>query len=127
MNKIFYLFIIVLTLFGCSSNETENQNDLQIRISNVSEFNYDNIKVSTTGEIVDFGNLNASSKSEYKVFDSAYRYAFVEFQINGETYTLQPIDYVGETPLENGNYTYQIDANDSQEQYGKLSLTLIEE
>jgi hypothetical protein len=29
--------------------------------------------------------------------------------------------------LGNGNYTYQIDANDSQEQYGMLSLTLIED
>ena len=111
MNKIFYLVIIGLTLFGCSSSETENSNDLQIRISNVSEFNYDNIKVSTTGEMVDFGNLNSNSQSEYKVFDSAYRYAFVEFQINGETFTLQPIDYVGETLLENGKYAYEINVN----------------
>ena len=111
MNKIFYLIIIGLTLLGCSSSETKNSNDLQIRISNVSEFNYENIKVSTTGEMVDFGNLNSNSQSEYKVFDSAYRYAFVEFQINGETFTLQPIDYVGETLLENGKYAYEINVN----------------
>ncbi|WP_370477711.1 hypothetical protein [Tamlana flava] len=48
-------------------------------------------------------------------------------EIDGEVYTIQPIDFVGETPLEKGKYTYQIDANDSTEQYGKLSLTLIEE
>lgn len=53
--------------------------------------------------------------------------AFVQLEIDGETYALQPIDYVGETPLENGSYTYQIDANDFQERYEKLSLTLIEE
>ncbi len=111
MNKIFYLIIIGLTLFGCSSSKTENSNDLQIRISNVSKFNYDNIKVSTTGEMVNFGNLNSNSKSEYKVFDSAYRYAFIEFQINGETFTLQPIDYVGETLLKNGKYAYEINVN----------------
>ena len=111
MNKIFYLVIIGLTLFGCSSNEAENQNDLQIRISNVSEFNYENIKVATTGEIVYFGNLKSNSKSASRVFDSAYRYAFVEFQINGETFTLQPIDYVGETLLENGKYAYAINVN----------------
>ncbi|MCF6307131.1 MAG: hypothetical protein L3J09_04155 [Flavobacteriaceae bacterium] len=111
MNKIFFLVLINLTLFGCSSSKTENSSDLQIRISNVSEFNYDNIKVSTTGDMVDFGNLNSNSKSEYKVFDTAYRYAFIEFQINGETFTLQPIDYVGETPLENGKYAYEINVN----------------
>ena len=111
MNKLFYLVIISLALFGCSSEEAENSNDLKIRISNVSEFNYDNIKVSTTGNMVDFGNLNSSSKSEYKVFDSAYRYAFVEFQINEENFTFQPIDYVGETLLENGKYAYEINVN----------------
>lgn len=111
MNKTLYLVIIALTLFGCSSSEIENSNNLQIRISNVSEFNYDNIKVSTTGEMVDFGNLNSNAQSEYKVFDSAYRYAFVEFQINGKTFTLQPIDYVGETLLENGKYAYEINVN----------------
>lgn len=62
-----------------------------------------------------------------KIFQKAYRYAFVELEIDGETYTLQPIDYVGDSPLKNGLYTYQIDANDSQEQYGRLSLILVKE
>jgi hypothetical protein len=111
MNRIFYLVIIGLTLFGCSSSETEKSNDLHIRISNVSEFNYENIKVSTTGEMVGFGNLNSNSKSEYKIFDKAYRYAYVEFQINGRTFILQPTDYVGETLLENGKYAYELKVN----------------
>ena len=111
MNRILYLVIIGLILIGCSSSETEKSNDLQIRISNVSEFNYDNIKVSTTGEMVDFGNLDSNSKSDYKTFDKAYRYAYVEFQINGKTFILQPIDYFGETLLENGKYAYELNVN----------------
>jgi|TARA_B100000767_G_scaffold42954_1_gene36886 predicted component of type VI protein secretion system len=111
MNRILYLVIIGLILIGCSSSETKKSNDLQIRISNVSEFNYDNIKVSTTGEMVDFGNLNSNSKSDYKTFDKAYKYAYVEFQINGKTFILQPIDYFGETLLENGKYAYELNVN----------------
>ena len=111
MNRILYLVIIGLILIGCSSSETEKSNDLQIRISNVSEFNYDNIKVSTTGEMVDFGNLNSNSKSDYKTFDKAYKYAYVEFQINGKTFILQPIDYFGETLLEKGKYAYELNVN----------------
>jgi hypothetical protein len=51
----------------------------------------------------------------------------VSLETDNPTYTLQPIDYVGETPLEDGNYTYETDANDSGEQYERLVLTLIEE
>lgn len=96
-------------------------------MSNISQYDFQNIIVNTTTGNTYFGDLNSGQKTEYKVFEKAYSYAFVELEIDGKTYTLQPTDYVGETPLENGNYTYQIDANDSQEQYGKLSLTLIEE
>ncbi len=111
MKKIFYLLIVGFTLLGCSSAETVNPSELKIRISNVSEFNYDNIKVGSPDGMVDFGELNAHSKSEYKVFDKAYRYAFVELQIDGETFTLQAIDYVGETLLENRKYAYEINVN----------------
>jgi hypothetical protein len=51
----------------------------------------------------------------------------VELEIDGKTYTLQPVDYVGETALDDGNYTYQIDANDPQEQFASLSLELIKD
>ena len=108
-------------IYGCSSSDESS--DLQIRISNVSEFNYENINVNASGEIVNFGNLDSNSKSEFRTFDLAYRYAFVEFQINGETFTLQPIDYVGETPLENGKYSYEINVNPSS-QFQKVTLEL---
>ena len=126
MRKILVLIISISTLFSCSSDDN-NTPELNIRLSNVSQFEFQNIVVNTTTGNTNFENISSQQKTSYKTFQTAYRYAFVELQIDGETYTLQPIDYVGETPLENGNYTYQIDANDSQEQYGKLSLTLIEE
>ena len=127
MRKILILFISISTLFGCSSGDHNNASEINIRLSNVSQYEYKNIVVNTTTGNTNFENIISQQKTSYKTFKTAYRYAFVELQIDGKTYTLQPIDYVGETPLENGNYTYQINANDSQEQYGKLSLTLIKE
>ena len=100
---------------------------VQIRLANVSSLDYKNIVVNTSTGNVNFEDLNAGQISDYKSFDLAYRYAFVELEINGETYTIQPIDYVGETPLENGKYTYQIDANESLEKFGKLSISLVED
>ena len=127
MKKILILIISLATLLGCSKDKEDNFSEVKIRLSNVSQYDFQNIVVNTTTGDVNFENLKSGQKSDNKVFDKAYRYAFVELEINGQTYTLQPIDYVGETPLLNGNYTYQINANDTEEQYIKLNLTLIEE
>jgi len=125
MKKILLLLISIATLIGCSNDDSNNTSEINIRLSNVSPFDFQNIAVDTSTGITNFENISAQEKTAYKTFQTAYRYAFVQLEINGEIYILQPIDYVGETPLENGNYTYQIDANDTQEQYGRLSLTLI--
>jgi hypothetical protein len=127
MKKILILIITIATITSCSNNDDNNTSELNIRLSNVSEYNFQNIVVNTTTGNTDFENIGSQEMTSYKTFETAYRYAFVELEIDGETYTLQPIDYVGETPLENGNYIYEINANDSLEQYGKLSLTLIAE
>lgn len=83
--------------------------------------------INTTTGKTNFENIGSQQVTNYKSFKVAYRYAFIELEIEGKIYTIQLIDYFGETPLENGNYTYQIDANDSQEQYEKLAITLIKE
>ncbi|WP_143519894.1 hypothetical protein [Reichenbachiella sp. 5M10] len=127
MKSLFVILVTTAILAGCSNEDAENPNVLNIRLSNESQYDYHTVVVNTTTGDVDFGDLLAGQKSAYKVFDRAYRYAFVELQIEGETYTLQPIDYVGETPLETGSYTYQIDVNDTGDRYAGLRLTLVEE
>ncbi|MGO4771638.1 hypothetical protein ACEN2I_08235 [Flavobacterium sp. W22_SRS_FK3] len=124
MKKILILVIMVLALFGCSNDDSS---ELRIRLSNASKFNFQNITVNTSTGNVNFENLSSGQNTTYKIFAKAYSYAFVELEIDGKTYTLQPIDYVGETLLKKGNYTYEITANDSQERYGKLSLKLIKD
>nr|WP_315153182.1 hypothetical protein [uncultured Flavobacterium sp.] len=135
MKKILIVIVSIALFISCSNDnnndedasQKENSSELKIRLSNASKLDFQNIKVNTSTGNVNYGNLKAGKKSDYKVFEMAYRYAFIELQIDGKTYTLQPIDYVGEKPLENGNYTFQINANDSKDQYQKLSLTLIED
>ncbi|MFD2725071.1 hypothetical protein [Hyunsoonleella rubra] len=116
------LFLFILLFTHCANDDLPEE-AVEIRLSNVSEFDYKNITVNSTS----FEDLEAGKTSTYKTFDLAYRYGFVELEIDGTTYTIQPIDYVGETPLEKGKYTYQIDANDSMEQYGKLILIFVED
>lgn len=127
MRKILILTISLITLISCSIIGDSGTTEVNIRLSNVSQFDYENIVVNTSSGNVNFENIDSGQTTDYKLFQKAYRYAFIQLEINGETYTLQPIDYVGEEPLKNGNYTYQIDANESQDQYGRLSLLLVKE
>jgi hypothetical protein len=44
--------------------------------------------------------------SEYRTVSKAYDYASAEVVVGADTAFIQVIDYVGETPLDGGRYTY---------------------
>lgn len=127
MKKAFTLLIAISTLFGCSLNEKEIIDELNIRIANVSQYDFKNIIINTSTGNTSYDDMNSGQKSGYKTFTIAYKYAYVQLEIDGKEYTIQPTDYTGETPLNSGKYTYEIDANKSLEKTDKLSLKLIEE
>ena len=123
-----FLFLIgLMVTLACNSDDPDMGPGIWIRVENASEFRYDNVVVETQGGENNYGTINVGEKSDYKVFELAYRYAFVQLQIDSDTFTLQPIDYVGETPLEEGNYTYVVDASQSESQFGRLSISLVED
>lgn len=122
-----YVFILVSLLFllnSCVDGLNPRRNVL-IRVENVSQFNYTKLVVNTSGGEQEYGNLGTGQISVYKDFDFAYEYAIVSLVIDGEILTLQPIDYVGETKLPNGKYTYQIDVITTPQPH--LSLVFIED
>ena len=124
MKNLLILIFALACLAACSKENDEG--DIRIRLSNISEYDFEHITVNTSTGDVSYGSLESGKSSAYKSFDLAYRYAFIELSADGGTYTLQPIDYVGETPLDNGNYTYQLDLEPNG-QYTSLSLALIED
>lgn len=80
----------------------------RIRIKNTSSFDYELLLVGKEF----FGKLKSGTVTEYRIFESAYKYNYVRLAINDEVYKLTPIDYVGETPLGNGYFTYLIKVQD---------------
>ena len=117
---------ILISMSSCKKDSSVS-NELQIRIKNTSQYDYANVLVNTSGGINNYGNILSTKSSDYKTFSFAYNYAFVQLEIAGVTYTLQPIDYVGETKLSSGKYTYEINANATGTQYDKLTLTLVKD
>lgn len=119
--------ISLLFLSSCESNDEEptpsRTNDAQLRIENVSPFDFEKIIVEAGGggtQIYDA--LSAGGTSDYKGFDYIYRYGFIQVLIADDTLSLQPIDYVGEERYFNGQYTYLIDIITESEQPAYMIL-----
>jgi hypothetical protein len=79
-----------------------------IRAHNASDLDWTSLVVGTHA----FGDLQADATTEYVEFEGAYHYNYVELTADGTDFVLQPIDYVGETPLGSGHFTYEIDITD---------------
>lgn len=73
---------------------------------------------------VDWGPLADGDTTDFTLVAKAYSYTFVDVEIDGEHYLLQPFDYVGETPLAPGRYVYEIDVPDLDSNL--VSLELVE-
>ena len=80
--------------------------DVEIRIQNASSFPFQRVDVGFPEDEVSYGSIHANSASEYRGVSKAYRYAYIEVEIAGEELVIQPIDYVGESLLDSGRYTY---------------------
>jgi len=124
ISKLFLLFVVTMIIItSCGSNS----GNVEIRIENISEFDYVDITVISFNESVNITNLNSNEISDYHIFQNAYSYSFVSLMIDGEEYIIEPIDFIGKEELNNGKFTYQITTNSTMDTYGRLGLLFVED
>lgn len=97
----------LLVFAGCPA-PTEPSESVNIRVSNESSFAFSDVDVVFPQDSVDYGTVAAHGVSEYRRVAQAYSYALIIVQVGGEELRLQPVDYVGETELPAGRYTYAL-------------------
>ena len=100
-----YLFFLFLSSCGIQDGRP---NAVFIRVQNNSDVNFSGVIVQSGNVENSFGTIPARSSSDYKEFEYAFKYAAVWLETEGKSFSLVPIDYVGEMPLKNGFYTYRI-------------------
>lgn len=126
MKNILILAVLCL-LSSCvrsvAPDEFEGDGPIYLQVENISKKNFDNVRVITPGGDHEFGPLKKGEASVYKSYTLAYRYGYVEAVIGDDTLIVQPIDYVGETPLEDGQHTYALDVYGNRDSKS-LNLTL---
>ena len=103
------IFIIGLGLISCDILSDDSTN---IRIHNASEYDFQRVEVNTYDEPKGYGTIKSGEKSRYKTFEIAYRYTYVRLFVDENEFILQPIDFVGETPLGFGKFTYVLEVVD---------------
>lgn len=107
MKPTILLVALVALLGGCAPVGPTAPSP-EIRVVNRSQENYAKVIVRFPAGEVDYGALAAGAASRYESVDEAYRYAAVDVLVGDERLTMQPIDFVGETPLGQGRYSYAI-------------------
>ncbi len=101
------LFISVLIL-GCSVLSGSEETEVEIRVRNSSPYTIENMRISTGGGDYTYETLQPGERSEYKLYDYSYSYFFVSLTIDTAAFAQVPIDYVGESRIKSGRYTYDL-------------------
>ena len=111
--KLTLLILTIFSLFSCSDNDDSiiETNEVNIRLANNSEFKFKD----ATYNGINYRDIEPGEKTEYQLLENQFPYGSVNITINGEEYGWQPIDFVGESLLENGDYTFEYNF-DSEEQ-----------
>ena len=105
-------------LAGCAALPEEQ--GTMVRLHNSSAYRLENVRVNFSNGPIAYGSLAPGARTVYREAGTAYRYAYIEAELNGQRVVLQPIDYVGETPLGPGSYTYRLTVNPAE---NKLTVT----
>ena len=129
-----YVILLTASLFGCSVFNTFQSDDVvqvnestlvqqtervRIRVHNQSSSNMDDIlirfvspedesHITLTSQDEEYGSLASAEISDYRTVSSTFGYAPIEMLINKVEQRQIPIDFVGESTIPNGNYTYAL-------------------
>ena len=124
--KKLILVTILVSFFSCTDNDDKilNVNSTQIRVSNNSQYNYENITIHTPSDDIVYNDIASNQTSSYNTFNVITGESYVEFTINGNNFSIQFYDN-NTTNLSNGSYTIEITATGTATEVQSLTLQLL--
>ena len=103
-----FLTLLLLGVLLASCSLMSASDSVEIRVANRSTSRFDRVIVGFSDGQQEYGALSPGATSEYRTVTEAYRYAYFEVRLDTTLLVIQPIDFVGETPLGGGRYTYAL-------------------
>lgn len=109
MKRLLSALVLLLPLAAaaCDTILAAGPDGVEIRVYNNSDHTFREVVVNG----VPLGDVPAGEYSRYGSFREAYQYGAVRMVVEGRPMGVTPIDYVGETPLPRGRYTYLLSAD----------------
>jgi hypothetical protein len=98
------LAVVLWPTTGCGILGLDGE--VEVRVRNGSDLTLDEATLFLPRGDLFFSDLSPGEASPYVDVPKAYRIASAEVVIGQDTARAQVIDYVGETPLKAGKYTY---------------------
>ena len=98
---------VVVTTAACG-NPFGSDGPTRIRLRNASSFELTSVTFAPGSERVEFDRIGANATTQYTTVKHAYSYGYFDALVAGVRRTLQPIDFVGESYIGEGKFTYQI-------------------
>ncbi len=112
------LLLFVMVSQDITVQAQPSANIVRIRITNMSDKPFSKLIVQFPSGVEDYGALAAGASTEYRNVEVAYRYASVSVVADNQDYSLMAIDYMGETRLASGFFTYALDIDDRSLTFG---------
>jgi hypothetical protein len=103
-----FLALLAVLSIGACDNPLAVGDGVEVRFRNSTSMTLTDISLSWPGGGMQLPQLAPGEVSNYEAHDGAYAYGALRVTGNGTVRRLQPIDYVGESPLSPGKYTYVI-------------------
>lgn len=118
--------LLLFLLAGCPAPLAPDEGGrILIRVANASDVAFERVVVIfADGQKEDYGAIAAGFASDYRDVREAYRYAYISVHFETDSLVLQPIDYVGESLLGAGRYTYALAVDTTRR---SMSLTFLSE
>lgn len=108
MRNITVLVLIGLFAFTNCDVIGSNDTEVRIRVKNSSTYTIENLRINTGGGEYVYEEISPGEVSDYDEYDYSYSYFFVSFSVDTSNFVRQPIDYVGESKIKSGKYTFDI-------------------
>ena len=102
------LAVGLLSMLAACSNPFGSGDGTRIRLRNSSSFELTDVTFAPGTPRFEFDRIGPGEVTDYRSANGAYSYGYLDVLVGGERRTLQPIDYVGEEPLDDGEYTFVI-------------------
>jgi hypothetical protein len=97
------LFALIVAIFSMYRIDTPVDASV-VRVANGTGLPLQNARING----ISFGDVPVDGVSRYHALTPAYRYAALHVEVAGQEFDMLPDDYIGETPLGRGKFTYRI-------------------